>query len=565
VPETLFGGLEPGHNTAARLKALANQLLGESETADLGIYYTVCLWREPNTKNRKGGLYKIPLYPSEFFNLTIEEIRELARNGRKNFVHTNPTEFEPVPELVQLWQASKDVSTKDYREPVNTAEILNGVPAGERDNALFRLACKLRGVDIPKDIAETCLRIAGANCTPPVPEKDILEKLDNGYKYPPGDNGVWLVTSSQSQPLIGGDDCDDDDSDESLGLLWVGDMGQPEQQQFVVKPLLPSPFPTVFYGSGGSAKSYLLLDFALRYTNVGGEWLGMEIHGKGRVLYVDFELNAAEFNRRVHRLANGMALRGPIKDLAYFEVGELNTAATFSRIRAMCRKHAFDVVIIDSVGPALEGDAGYSKDVISFHRQYITPLRREGIHPILIDHQGRTYSPEEYQLKGAYGNSYKEHLARSVVQLQPNPQAEESGLLRVRLRHKKANFTGLMKPFDVVITFDEEHTTLVREDLPESELLMEHTLSIPVRVLTILEDEPAFADEIAERIGSKNIGTVQNALTRLKKEGKVEEHDREGRRIKWGLPGSSQSQAPYKENDCDDKDQPTLDHEERFV
>lgn len=86
---------------------------------------------------------------------------------------------------------------------------------------------------------------------------------------------------------------------------------------------------------------------------------------------------------------------------------------------------------------------------------------------------------------------------------------------------------------------------------------------VPSRVLTVLEDGPAFADEIAERIGSKNTGTVQNALTRLKKEGKAEEHEREGRRIKWGLTGSSH-RPPYKENDCDDEDQPTLGYEERF-
>ena len=41
-----------------------------------------------------------------------------------------------------------------YRERFNTAEALNGVPEGQRDETIFKLACKLRNADVPKGMAE---------------------------------------------------------------------------------------------------------------------------------------------------------------------------------------------------------------------------------------------------------------------------------------------------------------------------------------------------------------------------------------------------------------------------
>ncbi len=356
--------------------------------------------------------------------------------------------------------------------------------------------------------------------------------------------------ASRAHPLRE-DECDAGMGDEELGLVWAGDMGAPEPQEFVAKPAIPKPFPTVIHGAGGSAKSYMVLDFALRYTNKGGEWLGMPIHGRGRVLYVDFELNVAEFNRRVHKLAKGMGLDGRIKDLGYFEVGELSTRAAFARIRVLCEKHGFDVVIVDSVGPALDGDTTSAADVITFHRRYITPLRKAGVTPVLVDHQARAYSEEDYQLRGAFGSSYKEHLARSVIQVQPQPQAEDSAELEVRVRHRKANFTGRFEPFNAVIAFGEGEITICRRDISDDEIVTERAVDLGQRILVALKDGPAAAEDLANRVGANNEGSVRNKLSRLKKDGKVVEHAKEGNKIIWALAVPASSAHPYKRDECD--------------
>jgi hypothetical protein len=45
--------------------------------------------------------------------------------------------------------------------------------------------------------------------------------------------------------------------------------------------------------------------------------------------------------------------------------------------------------ILDSLGIALQGDAGDARDVIGFHNDYLDPFRAAGITLLVIDHQGK--------------------------------------------------------------------------------------------------------------------------------------------------------------------------------
>jgi hypothetical protein len=72
-------------------------------------------------------------------------------------------------------------------ERLDTAAVLAGVPEGERDNALFRLACKLRGADVPQEAAERLALEAAAACNPPFPAESAKAKVTRAYfRYPAG-------------------------------------------------------------------------------------------------------------------------------------------------------------------------------------------------------------------------------------------------------------------------------------------------------------------------------------------------------------------------------------------
>ena len=89
------------------------------------------------------------------------------------------------------------------RPRVDTAAVLAGVPEGQRDDALFRLASKLRRADVPRDTAEELVIAAAGNCDPPFPAEDALAKVENAYtRYAPSTNGSQPKSATEPSPTF---------------------------------------------------------------------------------------------------------------------------------------------------------------------------------------------------------------------------------------------------------------------------------------------------------------------------------------------------------------------------
>ena len=89
-------------------------------------------------------------------------------------------------ELYRLISSPAPNAGNGFRERFNTAQALAGVPEGQRDETVFKLACKLRNADVPQDMAESLIVEAARNCQPPFPESAALEKVRRAYaKYSP--------------------------------------------------------------------------------------------------------------------------------------------------------------------------------------------------------------------------------------------------------------------------------------------------------------------------------------------------------------------------------------------
>jgi hypothetical protein len=92
----------------------------------------------------------------------------------------------------------------------------------------------------------------------------------------------------------------------------------------------------------------------------------------------------------------------------------------------------------------------------------------------------------------------------------------------VKIRQTKHNFGPKVEPFGVRLTFSEEEITVDEHSLDATELAQEHTLNAGDRVMLALKDGPAYPADIVERTGDP-LGTVKNALTRLRKRGLAED------------------------------------------
>ena len=307
-----------------------------------------------------------------------------------------------------------------------------------------------------------------------------------------------------------------------LSLVRFANRAAPSPREFIVPDLIPRHHPTTLYGWGGTAKSLIALLLDMSVAGGREKFFDRNIAVHGPALYVDFELDADEQHRRVMQLAAGMKMEVP-EDLLYVSTLGFRTKEAIEFALSVCEEHKAVMVVLDSLGPAMVGDMAAARDVIEFHNHYIAPFKAMGVTPLLVDHQARQQAGEGYQSKGAFGSAYKEHLSRSLIQVEVGDRSADAsrGTLNVRLRHKKTNFGMLVDPFDVSLSFSDEMILASTRHLTAADRALETTLNAEDRVLAALEDGPAYTDELVEATGLVR-GTVKNKLTALKKAGRVE-------------------------------------------
>lgn len=305
-----------------------------------------------------------------------------------------------------------------------------------------------------------------------------------------------------------------------LSLVRFAERDVPAAREFIVPDLIPRHHPTTLYGWGGTAKSMIAIMLSMSVSGGRKKFFGRDISVHGPVMYIDFELDADEQHRRVMQLAAGMNMEVP-EDLLYVSTIGVRTHEAVEFALSACEEHEAVLVVLDSLGPAMVGDMSAAKDVIEFHNRYIAPFKAVRATPLLVDHQARQQAGEGYQSKGAFGSAYKEHLSRSLIQVEAGDRGSEQGTLNVRLRHKKTNFGALVEPFDVSLSFSDEMIVASTRELTPADRAQEATLNAEDRVVAALEDGSAYPDELVEATGLAR-STVKNKINALKKAGRVE-------------------------------------------
>jgi hypothetical protein len=300
--------------------------------------------------------------------------------------------------------------------------------------------------------------------------------------------------------------------------LRFSEMEPPGRREYRVEGQIPKNHTTTLFGDGGAAKSVLVLSAGTAIAGGAEEWLGRKVENCP-VLYVDFELDDEEQRRRAYQVARGVYLDKPPHDLLYVSGLGRPAGEVLTGCLDVCTREGVGLLIVDSLGIALQGDAESARDVIRFHHEYLDPFRTEGVTLLVVDHQGKAQGGERYQSKRTFGSVYKENLARSVIQVEPGDRGE--GLLTLKLRQTKHNFGPKAEPFGAKLTFTEERITVDAHSLDATELAEESVLNAGDRVMLALRGEPAYAAEISEACVMP-LGTVKNELTRLRKRGLVE-------------------------------------------
>jgi hypothetical protein len=344
---------------------------------------------------------------------------------------------------------------------------------------------------------------------------DAREKID--FRYPWG-----RQSRSRSLSREGSGDPPETDTDlvQSIKATTLCGRGKPAPRGWIVHNQIWEKHAACWYGEGGVAKSLLAMYLAMQVASPEfSAWLGDIPIKTAPVLCLDFELDESEQHRRLYEIAQGLGLEDVPEDLYYIGATEYPPSAVFEAAASEVERLGIKLVIVDSVGFAVEGDSEIAKDILAFHRTYLEPIKAAGASPLLIDHQAKIVKGEKYSDKTAFGSVYKTNAVRSMFQVRGGKKEDGDGITAT-FRHTKNNFGPTDDEFSVDVTFRPGKIEVEQRD---------EAIPNPDRQPTSEELVMAGFEELgkatSERI-EKHTGlatkTVRNAITDLKKSGKLE-------------------------------------------
>lgn len=265
-----------------------------------------------------------------------------------------------------LEKAAAGTNGQHPNDPLDSSKILAGIPEGQRDDTLFRWACKLRSLDIPADMAKELLVKAADAAVPPFPRDKAIQKVVNAYKnYPAGTTKEreqagtppreqpTPPTSAEEDPFAGGFTAESLMTKEIPERVWA------------VPGFLPEGF-MLLGGRPKFGKSWLSLGLCVAVAT-GGMALSKWPANKGRVLYLALEDNELRLKERL-----GIVLQNqrPPENLHIFNRWpKLNEGCLKRLVGWMERYPDTRLIVIDTLA-RIQGDKG-GKAGMSYHSDYL--------------------------------------------------------------------------------------------------------------------------------------------------------------------------------------------------
>ena len=190
IPSNMIGS-KPSENISQQMKVFAELLL--NIPYDTTIYNHVRLFRIPNTKHQKSGLYKIPITYKDLLTLDITSIKEMAQTPvylDLPFYKGEPSAYlqalwgEAVKKAVKIYdlKVEKIDENSEHRFPCHKNLANNGASEGYRNSASLRMAWILKKTGLPTEMAWATLQEWNKKNRPPLEINELKTVLTQAYK-----------------------------------------------------------------------------------------------------------------------------------------------------------------------------------------------------------------------------------------------------------------------------------------------------------------------------------------------------------------------------------------------
>jgi len=221
----------------------------------------------------------------------------------------------------------------------------------------------------------------------------------------------------------------------------------PRPVEWLVKDLIPARHATNLYGDSGTGKSLIALYLALCVIE-GIPFLNFPTTKRGKVLYLDLELDAEIHTLRWWAIARGAGYETPPKGLRYVRWTQ-GLIGYEQALWELIEQEQPALLIVDSFGKATGKPLDPDFAIALYNLFDALPV------PVLvIDHTAKPNPEIPAESAREYGTVYKRHYARSAVQV--DLQGSERGHIGVILRHQKSNFGRLAPEIPLTLAFLEE-------------------------------------------------------------------------------------------------------------
>ncbi len=189
IPFKLFcNPINPSADFYKIYKSLAVEITQGFDFIDSSIYESRRLFRLPNSINKKSSLYKIQLSQMELRDMSIDQIKEMAKTKRKLPKNSDQTELLVNPKLELLFnkfnfgsisalQGSK-INNSNY---LQFDEILQGVTEGNRNNSALKVIGLFISKGFDKNLTYSMLKLWNANNFPPLDDEELRALVSKSF------------------------------------------------------------------------------------------------------------------------------------------------------------------------------------------------------------------------------------------------------------------------------------------------------------------------------------------------------------------------------------------------
>jgi len=361
LPTNLFG-IKPSKDLDKIFKRIVENFIPEETVVDTSIYDKTRLFRINNTINSKSGLYKIALSIQELFELSIDEIKELAKSPRNGKFWDTNSELNEALHQVYI-NALKPEKTNTEAELKRYKNLLkNAVYEGGRNNSLTSMAGMLNAKGINKETVIPILQsINKTKCNPPLPEYEIENIMKSIYK-----NEV--------------------DGGNSFNPINIKNfMGHQEPEiNWIVEDFIVEGALVLLVAKPKVGKSILALNFALAVAN--GETIFKKKTIKGKTLYIALEDREKLVQSRLWNILGNPEDIG--LDIYCGDIS-LDKENCRTEIKQRILTNKYKLVVIDPLIEAYRGSDENNPNEMAKLLSYVRELAQTTNTSILLVHHAR--------------------------------------------------------------------------------------------------------------------------------------------------------------------------------